>query len=284
MTGRFHRSFKSFFAADCEDGAIWCYLGLAAHHNESKARTMHIARKPQLDIEWAVSPRLTGYQDASEFMQQRARAIATGAAPELIWLLEHPALYTAGTSAKPADLLNPDLLPVHQAGRGGQYTYHGPGQRIAYVMLNLKQRGGDVRALVDQLERWVVTALAEFNVHGETIPGQVGIWVRRTAKDGGHDVDKVAALGLRVSQGVTTHGISINVAPDLTHYRGIVACGLRDRGVTSLANLGLPVGMADLDRAMRRAFQSIFGDVRIVPPPPLSVAAAQAHTGGDHPG
>lgn len=199
-------------------------------------------------------------------MQARAAAISEGRAGELIWLLEHPALYTAGTSAKRDDLIDPDLLPVFASGRGGQYTYHGPGQRIAYVMLDLKTRGGDVRAFVSSLERWVIRALAAFNVTGETRAGRVGIWVPRPEK--GPDVeDKIAALGLRVSRGVTTHGISLNVEPDLNHYRGIVPCGLPAFGVTSLADLGLPVTMMDADVALRQAFEEAFGKVVTVPPP-----------------
>lgn len=230
----------------------------------------HNARRIARPIEWAISEQPVEYPAALDAMQARAMAISEGRAPELIWLLEHPALYTAGTSAKIEDLIDPSLLPVFPAGRGGQYTYHGPGQRIAYVMLNLKARGGDVRALVSTLERWVTGALASFNVKGETRPGRVGIWVRRPeVRDGGED--KIAALGLRVSRGVTTHGISLNVEPDLTHYRGIVACGLRDYGVTSLADLGLPVTMLDADAALRQAFESEFGPVQSAPPPDLGL-------------
>jgi lipoyl(octanoyl) transferase len=217
-------------------------------------------------VEWAISDRPVAYLEALAVMQARAGAIADGRAAELVWLLEHPALYTAGTSAKIEDLLDPKLLPVFTAGRGGQYTYHGPGQRVAYVMLNLKQRGGDVRSLVSNLERWVVEALAVFNVKGETRPGRVGIWVRRPEKGPNAD-DKIAAIGLRVSRGVTTHGISLNVEPDLTHYRGIVACGVHGHGVTSLVDLGRPVVTADVDLALRRAFEEVFGPVRAAGPP-----------------
>lgn len=217
-------------------------------------------------IEWAISDKPVAYTAAMIAMDQRAKAIADGSANELIWLLEHPPLYTAGTSAKRADLIDPDLLPVHIAGRGGQYTYHGPGQRIAYVMLNLKARGGDVRGLVATLERWVVAALAIFNVKGQTRSGRVGIWVelpnRRDARE-----FKIAAIGLRVSRGVTTHGISLNVEPNLAHYRGIVACGIHDHGVTSLADLGLPVTMADADVALRSAFERTFGPVQLATAP-----------------
>jgi lipoyl(octanoyl) transferase len=219
-------------------------------------------------VEWAISERPVAYPDALGVMQQRAGAIAEGRARELIWLLEHPPLYTAGTSAKPSDLIDPDLLPVFASGRGGQYTYHGPGQRIAYVMLNLKQRGGDVRGLVSALERWIALALEAFNVQGETRPGRVGIWVRRPEK-GESAEDKIAALGLRVTRGVTTHGISLNVDLDLSHYRGIVACGIAEHGVTSLTDLGLPVTMADADVALRRAFEQVFGPVERTDTPVL---------------
>ena len=217
-------------------------------------------------IEWAISDKPVAYTAAMIAMDQRAKAIADGSANELIWLLEHPPLYTAGTSAKRADLIDPDLLPVHIAGRGGQYTYHGPGQRIAYVMLNLKARGGDVRGLVATLERWVVAALATFNVKGQTRRGRVGIWVELpNRRDAGEF--KIAAIGLRVSRGVTTHGISLNVEPNLTHYRGIVACGIHEHGVTSLADLGLPVTMADADVALRSAFERTFGPVQLATAP-----------------
>lgn len=220
----------------------------------------------QNSIEWAISDGRVEYPAALDAMQARAAAIAEGRAAELVWLLEHPPLYTAGTSAKSDDLLEPNRLPVFTTGRGGQYTYHGPGQRIAYVMLNLKNRGGDVRALVTSLERWVGISLSQFNVIAEPRPGRVGLWVRRPQK--GRDVDdKIAAIGLRVSRGVTTHGISLNVDPDLSHYQGIVACGIRDHGVTSLTDLGLPVAMADADVALRRGFESVFGPVRFAAAP-----------------
>ena len=216
-------------------------------------------------IEWAISDDPVAYPAALDAMQTRAKEIAQGHAAELVWLLEHPALFTAGTSAKIEDLLEPHMLPVFATGRGGQYTYHGPGQRIAYVMLNLQQRGGDVRRLVSDLERWVIGTLATFNVKGETRAGRVGIWVRRPER--GPDVeDKIAAIGLRVSRGVTTHGISLNVEPDLAHYRGIVACGIREHGVTSLVDLGRPAVTADVDLALRRTFEDIFGPVRAADP------------------
>ena len=230
--------------------------------------TISRSAAPQLTIDWAVSDRLVAYEDALELMSARANAIRDDHARELVWLLEHPPLYTAGTSAKPEDLLEPAALPVFKTGRGGQFTYHGPGQRVAYVMLDLKARGGDVRALVSNLERWVVGALATFNVRGETRPGRVGIWVRRPGKDP-ETADKIAAIGLRVVRGVTTHGISVNVEPDLSHYRGIVPCGISDVGVTSLTDLGLPVTLADLDEALRRSFQDVFGAVEIAAAPSI---------------
>ena len=227
------------------------------------------AALPQSLIEWAISDGLIGYEAALAMMSARAIAIRDNGAAELIWLLEHPPLYSAGTSAKPEDLLTPEFLQVFQTGRGGQYTYHGPGQRVAYVMLDLKARGGDVRALVASLERWVAGALAHFNVRGETRAGRVGIWVRRPEK-GPHVEDKIAAIGLRVTRGVTTHGISLNVDADLSHYSGIVPCGIQGHGVTSLTDLGLPVTMADADVALRRSFESEFGSVVIVAPPVIS--------------
>ncbi len=217
-------------------------------------------------IDWAISDAPVSYPRALAIMAERATAIREGGARELVWLLEHPALYTAGTSARTEDLLEPDRFPVFDAGRGGQFTYHGPGQRVAYVMLDLKRRGGDVRALVSDLERWVIRALQAFNVRGEARPGRVGIWVKRPEKGDGHE-DKIAAIGLRVSRWVTTHGISLNVEPDLSHYQGIIPCGISDHGVTSLADLGLPVSLADADIALRGAFEEIFSPVERVAAP-----------------
>jgi lipoyl(octanoyl) transferase len=217
-------------------------------------------------IEWAISDNPVGYRVALAAMTDRAAAICAGEASELVWLLEHPPLYTAGASAKPSDLLQPGRLPVFTTGRGGQFTYHGPGQRIAYVMIDLQRRGGDVRRFVGDLERWIIAVLQAFNVKGETRRGRVGVWVERLGADGVRE-DKIAALGLRVSRGVTTHGVSLNVEPDLTHYAGIVPCGLAGYGVTSLADLGLPVTMADADVALRQEFETIFGRVRSVPGP-----------------
>ncbi len=209
-------------------------------------------------VEWIISDGPTAYADAVAMMEARVDAIAAGTADECIWLLEHPALYTAGTSAKPADLTDPDRFPVFQAKRGGQYTYHGPGQRVAYVMLNVAERGHDVRCFVRDLERWIIATLATINVTGHIRDGRVGVWVERPDKaalvDGAMREDKIGAIGIRLRKWVSFHGISINVDPDLTHFDGIVPCGIRDHGVTSLVDLGLPVSIADLDLALRATF------------------------------
>lgn len=205
-------------------------------------------------------------------MQQRVRAIRETGAPELVWLLEHPPLYTAGTSAKPEDLRDAARFPVHDAGRGGQYTYHGPGQRVAYVMLDVGLRGKDVRDFVTRLENWIIEALAAFNVTGEIRDGRVGVWVDRTQPGGMRREDKIAAIGLRLKRWVSFHGISFNVEPDLSHFDGITPCGISEDGlgVTSLVDLGLPVTMDDADDALKAAFRKIFlselADVR----PPLT--------------
>jgi lipoyl(octanoyl) transferase len=209
-------------------------------------------------VGWAISPGPVGYQESVGAMHERAAAIAAGRASELVWLLEHPPIYTAGTSASDDELLAPSRFPVFKTGRGGRITYHGPGQRIAYVMLDLKRRGADVRAFVAMLEDWVIATLGEFGIAGEVRPGRVGVWVRRPEKGPGVE-DKVAAIGLRVSRWVTLHGISLNVAPDLTHYAGIVPCGIADQGVTSLADLGVEPDMEVVDNALRRHFESRFG-------------------------
>ena len=199
-------------------------------------------------VEWIHSDRLVPYEEALAFMEDRVAAIARGEADEAIWLLEHPPLYTAGTSAQRQDLTDPDRFPVYEAGRGGQYTYHGPGQRVAYVMLDLNKRGRDVRCFVRHLENWVSAALGEFNVRGEIRPGRVGVWVTRPDKapnpDGSMREDKIAAIGIKLRRWISFHGISINVEPDLSHFSGIVPCGIRDHGVTRLVDLGLPVAMA----------------------------------------
>jgi len=208
------------------------------------------------DPEWLISAGPVDYETAVAEMESRVAAIRQGRAPELVWLLEHSPLYTAGTSARPEDLLNAGGLPVYQTGRGGQYTWHGPGQRVAYVMLDLQQRGADLRAYVRNLEEWIIRALARFNVTGERREGRVGIWVTR----GGGREDKIAAIGVRVRRWVTYHGIAINVEPDLSHYGGIVPCGIADEklGVTSLVDLGLPVTMEDLDNALMATFGEVF--------------------------
>lgn len=205
---------------------------------------------------WAVSGAHVGYPDAVAAMQLRADAIRQGRAANLVWLLEHPPLYTAGTSAQPRDLIDPHRFPVHETGRGGQYTYHGPGQRIAYVMLDLTHIGRDVRRYVNALQDWIITALAEFGVIGECHDGRPGVWAAR--RDGSGE-DKIAAVGVRVRRWVAFHGVSVNVKPDLEHYSGIVPCGINEHGVTSLRALGVAVTIAEFDVALRRAFETIFG-------------------------
>ena len=211
--------------------------------------------------EWIISDGLTDYDAALAFMEDRVDAIIRGTADECIWLLEHPPLYTAGTSAKPADLIDPHRFPVHEARRGGEYTYHGPGQRVVYVMLDVGKRGRDVRRFVQDLEAWVIATLDTFNVKGEIREGRVGVWVKRPEKplqpDGNPAEDKIAALGIRLRKWVSFHGISINVDPDLSHFSGIVPCGISTHGVTSLVDLGLPVTMDDLDVALRRTFDAM---------------------------
>ncbi|WP_321390023.1 lipoyl(octanoyl) transferase LipB [Emcibacter sp.] len=212
------------------------------------------------DIEWEITDRLVPYEEALARMEQRVHDIHAGTAKELVWLLQHPPLYTAGTSADVNDLIDPERFPVYDARRGGQYTYHGPGQRVAYVMLDLRRRGRDLRKFVTNLEQWVIDTLAEFNVTGERREGRVGVWVSRDVS--GSILpreDKIAAIGVRVRNWVTFHGISINVEPDLEHFSGIVPCGISEHGVTSLVDLGLPVTMDDVDAALRRTWDEIFG-------------------------
>lgn len=214
---------------------------------------------PQPMIDWQVLPGLSPYTATLAAMEARVAAIAAGTAAEAVWLLEHPPLYTSGTSAKPADLTDPNRFPVFVAGRGGQYTYHGPGQRVIYTMLDVGQRGRDVRCFVRDLERWVIATLAEFNVTGQVRPGRVGVWVTRPDRpgpDGAPTEDKIAAIGIKLRRWISFHGISINVEPDLSHFSGIVPCGIRDHGVTSLVDLGLPVSMADLDAALIATFDT----------------------------
>jgi lipoyl(octanoyl) transferase len=209
-------------------------------------------------VEWVIADGLTDYEAAVAEMEARVAAIAAGQARERVWLVEHPPLYTAGTSAREADLLMPDRFPVHRTGRGGEYTYHGPGQRVAYVMLDLRRRRPDVRAFVGALEDWIIDTLWAFHVRGERREGRVGVWVRRPER-GPNVEDKIAAIGIRLRRWVSFHGIAINVDPDLEHFSGIVPCGIRDRGVTSLVDLGLPVTMGDVDIALKAAFERIFG-------------------------
>jgi lipoyl(octanoyl) transferase len=216
-------------------------------------------------VEWHVSDSPVAYEVALTLMDQRVAAIAAGAAGELVWLLEHPPLYTAGTSARPEDLRDRDRFPVHTVGRGGKFTYHGPGQRIAYVMLDARRRGGDVRAFVHGLEAWIIDALAAFNVSGGTRPDRVGVWVKRPEK-GPRAEDKIAAIGIRLRRWISLHGLSINVEPELAHFDGIVPCGIADAdfGVTSLADLGHIVTMPEVDMALAAAFQSRFGPIERV--------------------
>ena len=213
-------------------------------------------------VEWTHLPGLSEYEATLAAMEARVAAIAAGTADEAVWLLEHPPLYTAGTSARPEDLTDPDRFPVFTAGRGGQYTYHGPGQRVAYVMLDLNRRGRDVRRFVARLESWVIAALAEFNVTGEIRDGRVGVWVRRPDKaplpDGTLREDMIAAIGVKLRRWVSFHGVAVNLDPDLDHFGGIVPCGIRDHGITSLVDLGLPVTMDDLDLALKRSFDRVF--------------------------
>jgi lipoyl(octanoyl) transferase len=213
-------------------------------------------------VGWRVSDAPVSYEAALAWMEARAEAIARGAVPECVWLLEHPPLYTAGTSARSEDLVMPDRFPVHATGRGGQYTYHGPGQRVAYVMLDLGRRSRDLRAYVASLEAWLIETLAAFNVRAERREDRVGVWVRRPEKGPGVE-DKIAAIGIRVRRWVSFHGISLNVEPDLMHFDGIVPCGVRAHGVTSLVDLGLPVSMPEVDMQLRAAFEAIFGATAI---------------------
>lgn len=216
-------------------------------------------------VEWRIEPGLTDYTTALAVMEARAASIRNDAAPELVWLVEHPPLYTAGTSANAKDLLQPDRFPVFDVGRGGEYTYHGPGQRVAYVMLDLKRRREDVRAFVAALEAWVIGSLAQFNVKGERREDRVGVWVVRPDRpplpNGSPAEDKIGAIGIRLRRWVSFHGISVNVEPDLSHFGGIVPCGIAGYGVTSLVDLGLPVTMSDYDVALKAAFGEVFGEI-----------------------
>lgn len=217
-----------------------------------------LLREDAIAAEWAVSPGLVDYSVAVEAMEARAAAIAGGEAPELVWLLEHPPLYTAGVSSRDADLLDAGRFPVHRTGRGGQFTYHGPGQRVAYVMLDLNRRGRDVRTFVRGLEQWIIGALGEFGVPAGVREGRVGVWVERKGPGWSRE-DKIAAIGVKVRKWVSFHGISLNVEPDLSHFAGIVPCGIAEHGVTSLVDLGVPASMDEADEALRVSFHRVFG-------------------------
>ncbi len=225
-----------------------------------------MGRDDAAPVGWAVSTGYVDYPAAVAAMEARAGAIADGTAGELIWLLEHPPLYTSGVSAKAGDLIQPDRFPVFESGRGGQFTYHGPGQRVAYVMLDLTKRGRDVRAFVAALEAWIIDALAAFNVTGELRDGRVGVWVERKGAGWSRE-DKIAALGVKLRKWVSFHGISLNVEPELDHFSGIVPCGQVEHGVTSLVDLGLPVTMDEADAALRTSFEKVFGPVEDVEAP-----------------
>lgn len=226
----------------------------------SQALSTRLHRADARPVEWARSDGYVGYPEAVAAMEARAAAIADGAAPELIWLLEHPPLYTAGVSAKDDDLLDAGRFPVHRTSRGGQFTYHGPGQRVAYVMLDLNARGRDVRAFVRGLEQWIIGALDRFNVEADVREGRVGVWVERKGPHWSRE-DKIAAIGVKVRKWVSFHGISLNVEPDLTHFGGIVPCGIQEHGVTSLVDLGVPATLDDADEALKQSFREIFGHV-----------------------
>ncbi len=230
-------------------------------------RSVHASMLPQQPgqaVEWLTTAGLTEYAAAVAQMEAIAASIRDGSAAERVWLVEHPPLYTAGTSAKDSGLVDPGSFPVHASGRGGEHTYHGPGQRVAYVMLDLKRRREDVRAYVGALEDWIIATLADFNITGERRADRVGVWVSRPEKpplpDGTPREDKIAAIGIRIRRWVTFHGIAINVEPDLSHFDGIVPCGVTGHGVTSLVDLGLPVTMEDLDIALKKNFGGFFGD------------------------
>ncbi|WP_354087922.1 lipoyl(octanoyl) transferase LipB [Brevundimonas faecalis] len=225
-----------------------------------------LRRPDEHPVEWAVSTGYVDYQAAVEAMEARVAAIAAGEAGELVWLLEHPPLYTAGVSARDEDLLAPDRFPVHQTGRGGQFTYHGPGQRVAYVMLDLNRRGKDVRGFVRGLEDWIIGALDRFGVQAGMREGRVGVWVERKGAGWSRE-DKIAAIGVKVRRWVSFHGISLNVEPDLDHFGGIVPCGITEHGVTSLVDLGVLATMDEADDALKTSFQRVFGSVQPAEPP-----------------
>ena len=227
-------------------------------------------------VAWLIRDGLTDYADAVAFMEARVAAIAAGTAPETVLLLQHPPLYTAGTSAQAGDLVDASRFPVHASGRGGEYTYHGPGQRVVYVMLDLKRRRQDVRAFVSALETWIIRTLGDFQVKGERREDRVGVWIRRPDRlpspGGTVAEDKIAAIGIRVRRWVTFHGISLNVDPDLEHFSGIVPCGVRRHGVTSLADLGIPVSLPEVDAVLREHFEAVFGEtISVAPTDPIRI-------------
>lgn len=225
----------------------------------NRAEPTH-AEAPRRSVGWAISEGMVDYTEAVAAMERRAAAISAGTAPELIWLLQHPPIYTAGTSARDEDLLTPLRFPVYRTGRGGQYTYHGPGQRVVYVMLDLKPRGSDVRAFVVALEQWVIATLDALGVNGVVRPQRIGVWVPRPEIRQERE-DKIAAIGIRVRKWVTYHGLSINVSPTLEHFEGIVPCGIRDFGITSLADLGRPADLRATDEMLKRTFSAVFTDL-----------------------
>jgi lipoyl(octanoyl) transferase len=222
-------------------------------------------------VEWVIADSLVDYDAAVAEMEARAAAIAEGRARERVWLVEHPPLYTAGTSARDEDLIEPARFPVHRTGRGGQFTYHGPGQRVAYVMLDLNRRGPDLRRYVAALEAWLIATLDAFNIRGERREDRVGVWVRRPDRGEGRE-DKIAAIGIRVRRWVTFHGVSLNVDPDLSHFSGIVPCGVRAHGVTSLVDLGHPVSLPEVDSVLRPTFEAVFGPTAAAEIEPLAPA------------
>jgi len=225
-----------------------------------------LGRSDDIAVEWAVSTGYVPYDQAVAAMETRVAAIAAGEASEMVWLLEHPPLYTAGVSARDEDLLDAGRFPVHRTGRGGQFTYHGPGQRVAYVMLDLGARGRDVRAFVRTLEQWLIDGLDAFGVRADVRDGRVGVWVERKGAGWSRE-DKIAAIGVKVRKWVSFHGVSLNVEPDLTHFGGIVPCGIQEHGVTSLVDLGVPATMDEADGALRAGFERRFGPVRNAEPP-----------------
>ncbi|MCW6507191.1 lipoyl(octanoyl) transferase LipB [Lichenifustis flavocetrariae] len=248
--------------------------------DRSALSSRSFARADGLPVAWYVAERSVDYPEAVEAMERRVEAIAAGVAPECVWLLEHPPVYTAGTSARSDDLVSPQRFPVYATGRGGQYTYHGPGQRVAYVMLDLKQRRQDVRAFVAALEAWIIATLGRLNIKGEQRDDRVGVWVRRPEKRGGADgtpaEDKIAAIGIRLRRWVSFHGISINVDPDLSHFSGIVPCGIAAGpfGVTSVLDLGLIMSMPEIDALLRSEFETIFGPTEAADPVRLEQAGS----------